>query len=205
MRRGVDKPKISGDRALSFDRGARAPRRLAADEIARTNAVHAVAAIRLLAFTGCRRGEIATLKWAEVDLGRRFLNLPDSKTGKKTVRLSEPAVEILRTLPRIVGNRLSSPAAARDGQTARSTRHGRACASAPGSRTCGFTICGTLSRRLELRLPSACRSSASFSATSTRRRRRATRTWRTIRRVAQTTLSARRSPRPSDSGDAAFR
>ena len=66
---------------------------------------------------------------------------------------------ILRTLPRIVGNRLSSPAAARDGQTARSTRHGRACASAPGSRTCGFTICGTLSRRLELRLPSACRSS----------------------------------------------
>jgi len=46
-------------------------------EIERTNAVHAVAAIRLLALTGCRRGEITELPWNEVDFERRLLNLPD--------------------------------------------------------------------------------------------------------------------------------
>ncbi|MCZ6593169.1 MAG: integrase arm-type DNA-binding domain-containing protein, partial [Alphaproteobacteria bacterium] len=37
----------------------------------------AIAAIRLLLFTGCRRGEILTLKWDYVDFQERCLRLPD--------------------------------------------------------------------------------------------------------------------------------
>ena len=41
----------------------------------------AVAAIRLLMLTGCRRDEILTLQWSDVDLEAGELHLPDSKTG----------------------------------------------------------------------------------------------------------------------------
>ncbi len=59
---------------------------------------HAVACVRLLMLTGCRLREILNLQWAHVDLERRTLNLPDSKTGKKIVGLSDAAIEILRGL-----------------------------------------------------------------------------------------------------------
>ncbi len=49
-------------------------------------------------FTGCRTGEILTLRWEEVDLERRTVRLPDSKTGAKTIHLSAPAVEVLKSL-----------------------------------------------------------------------------------------------------------
>lgn len=63
-----------------------------------------VAAIRLLLFTGCRMGEILHLRWADVDLERRLLLLPDSKTGRKTVLLNEPAIQVLEAIERIPGN-----------------------------------------------------------------------------------------------------
>jgi integrase len=62
---------------------------------------YAAAAIRLLLFTGCRLREILNLKWGEYDAGRGLLFLPDSKTGQKTVVLSEPAIALLEDLPRI--------------------------------------------------------------------------------------------------------
>lgn len=62
---------------------------------------HAVAAIRLLLLIGARRREILDLRWADVDIGRGVLFLPDSKTGKKTLVLSAPAIAILENLPRI--------------------------------------------------------------------------------------------------------
>ena len=39
----------------------------------------AVAAIRLLTLTGCRRNEVLNLRWR--DIGAEAINLPDSKTG----------------------------------------------------------------------------------------------------------------------------
>src|SRR6266478_1242610 len=56
---------------------------------------HLVAAFHLLLFTGCRLNEILRLKWAEVDVQRGLLLLPDSKTGKKAVVLNAPALQIL--------------------------------------------------------------------------------------------------------------
>lgn len=64
----------------------------------------AIAAIRLLVLTGCRRDEILAARWSWVDVERGTLNLPDSKTGAKVVQLSPAALDILERLPRIVGN-----------------------------------------------------------------------------------------------------
>ena len=45
----------------------------------------AMAALRLLIFTGARLGEILNLRWEEVDLEKGVLVLPDSKTGRKRI------------------------------------------------------------------------------------------------------------------------
>src|SRR4051812_20220876 len=63
-----------------------------------------VAAVRLLVLTGARLGEILSLRWADVNFEHGMLLLGDSKTGRKTVFLSKPALELLNTLPRILGN-----------------------------------------------------------------------------------------------------
>ncbi len=57
-------------------------------------------AIQLLLLTGARPAEIASLEWAHVDLTRAALNLPDSKTGAKTIHLSPAAVRLLKRWPR---------------------------------------------------------------------------------------------------------
>lgn len=75
----------------------------------------AIAAIRLLLLTGCRLREILRAEWSYVDFERGLLNLPTSKTGKKTVFLSAAALEILATLPRLDGNDFIIPGG-NDGQ-----------------------------------------------------------------------------------------
>ena len=64
----------------------------------------AILAARMLILTGCRLGEIMSLKWEYVDFDEHALRLPDSKSGKKTVHLGTPAVECLQTAQRIHGN-----------------------------------------------------------------------------------------------------
>ena len=68
--------------------------------LARHEAEHpkAIAVIRLLLLTGCRKGEIVTLKWSYYREGKLFL--PDSKTGPRTVWLSSAARAVLDGLPR---------------------------------------------------------------------------------------------------------
>jgi integrase len=63
----------------------------------------AAAALRLLVLTGARSGEILTLKWEHVDLKARALRLPTSKTGAKTITLSNAAAQVLEAVPRIEG------------------------------------------------------------------------------------------------------
>ena len=73
-------------------------------ESERGGSVYAIAGIKLLALTGCRRGEVLSLQWRHVDLDRQILNLPCSKTREKKVFLSPPAVALLRSLPIVDGN-----------------------------------------------------------------------------------------------------
>ena len=63
-----------------------------------------IAAIRLLIFTGARLGEVLNLEWEHVDFERTMLLLPDSKTGRKAVYLSAPALDVLSKLPHVEGN-----------------------------------------------------------------------------------------------------
>ncbi len=54
-------------------------------------------AVRLLALTGMRRTEATNLRWEWIRLGERpSIDLPDSKTGRKTVWLSDDAVAVLQ-------------------------------------------------------------------------------------------------------------
>jgi integrase len=64
----------------------------------------AVAAIKLLIFSGARRSEILNLRWSWIDFERGEARLPDSKTGPKTLHLPPPALEVLSKLPRVDGN-----------------------------------------------------------------------------------------------------
>lgn len=90
---------------------------LQADELARLGAAldkaeaenlvgpYALAALRLLILTGARLNEILILEWSHVDLERRILFLPDSKTGKKPLSLNDAAIDVLKALPRFANNR----------------------------------------------------------------------------------------------------
>jgi integrase len=87
-------------------------RYLTLDELARLGKVlreadgepEAATCIRLLLLTGCRLGEIQTLKWDYVDARAGVLRLPDSKTGAKVVPIGKAALDVLADIPRIEGN-----------------------------------------------------------------------------------------------------
>ena len=64
----------------------------------------AVAAFRLLMLTGCRKSEILTLRWEDVDIGAGELRLRDAKTGARAVAISPSARRVLKGLPRVPGN-----------------------------------------------------------------------------------------------------
>lgn len=71
---------------------------LAASERENDAPWQAVAAIRLLVLTGCRRNEILLLRWSEVDFDNALLRLNDSKTGPKNVPVGAPALQLLASL-----------------------------------------------------------------------------------------------------------
>lgn len=93
----------SRERFLSADELGRLGLALEEAEASGTSP-YVIAAIRLLIFTGARLSEILELRWENVDFERTILWLPDSKTGKKPIYVSAPALETLAGVPRIEGN-----------------------------------------------------------------------------------------------------
>ena len=62
------------------------------------------AVVRMLALTGARRDEIASLRWDEVDGDTITLSGERTKTGRPhTIPLSKPALDILASQPRVSG------------------------------------------------------------------------------------------------------
>ena len=103
--RHVEKyPEKKRERYLSKDELAKLGETLRQCEIDGIESQSAINAIRLLIFTGCRLSEIMTLKWDFVDLEHGALNLPDSKTGAKTVHIGGPAIDVLRQIDRLPDN-----------------------------------------------------------------------------------------------------
>ena len=87
-------PRNNVARFLDADELARLGRALDAHE---AEWPEAVAAIQLLALTGCRRSEVLDLRWR--DIGDDAINLADSKTGPRAVPLGEAARALIEALP----------------------------------------------------------------------------------------------------------
>ena len=54
--------------------------------------------------TGCRKSEILTLHWDDVDPTAGELRLRNTKTGSRMVLLTVPVLEVLEGIPRSPGN-----------------------------------------------------------------------------------------------------
>lgn len=72
----------------------------------------AIAAIRFLVLSGCRRNEALGMQWAWIDFERSIVSLPDSKTGAKVVLLGKEALNFIKALPKVHGSPLVFPSAA---------------------------------------------------------------------------------------------
>lgn len=102
---GVKKfPGRKMERFLSPAELARLGEALAAAASLGVESVYAIAALRLLILTGCRKNEILKLKRTYIDPYHRCLRLPDSKTGAKVVHLGAPAMRIIGAIPQVEGN-----------------------------------------------------------------------------------------------------
>jgi len=72
------------------------------EEVESLSAIHC---IKLLLFTGCRLSEIQTMKWEYIKWDKHEIHLPDSKTGAKTVYISDQVIQLLRHIK----NHLDTP------------------------------------------------------------------------------------------------
>jgi len=75
----------------------------------------AIAILKLLIFTGARKGEIESLEWQFVDLDGGYLRLADSKTGPKAIPLNAGARKVLSELPKLEGATFVFPAGKGEG------------------------------------------------------------------------------------------
>jgi integrase len=69
----------------------------------------------LLALTGCRLGEIESLRWSEVDEEGHCFRLEDSKSGASVRAVGREVFDVLRAVKRISGNPYVLPALRKTG------------------------------------------------------------------------------------------
>lgn len=75
------------------------------------------ALVLLSLMLGCRRSELLGAQWTYIDVERRTLKLPRTKTGNvHTIPLPQPALDVLAALPRMLGNPHIFPSPIEPGQ-----------------------------------------------------------------------------------------
>lgn len=105
----VRKTDNQNERYLTLDEVQRLGKAL--DELAAEGAnAKALDIMRLWALTGCRRDEIAALRWDEVDFEHGCLRFADTKTGKNVRPLGIAAIAILQRIDRVEGIDYAFPA-----------------------------------------------------------------------------------------------
>ncbi len=110
----VRKTDNQNERFLTLEEVARLGEAL--DELEREGAnPKALNIARLWALTGCRRDEIAGLRWPEVNFPEGFLELDDSKTGKSIRPLGAAALALLKSIDKQEGSGFVFPAERGDG------------------------------------------------------------------------------------------
>lgn len=95
----VQKTDCANERYLTLEELGQLGAACDALEAEGTN-VKALNITRLWVLTGCRRDEIAGLKWHEVDFDRGVLALDDSKTGRSIRPLATAAIVLLKGIDR---------------------------------------------------------------------------------------------------------
>ena len=103
--RGVPKyPDRKMNRFLSDEELVRLNQVLAEKTKADAASNYTIAAFRLLMYTGCRLGEVLSLKWEDVNLKENFIHLKDSKVGERGIPLNESAKNVILGLQKQVDN-----------------------------------------------------------------------------------------------------
>ncbi len=90
---GVRRPADGKRKARLDDEGYRKLGEILRQAEAKGESWQAVEAIRFAVLTGCRRGEVAALRRAELDFPGRALRLADTKTGESIRPLSAIAAD----------------------------------------------------------------------------------------------------------------
>ena len=91
-------PEGKRDRVLSPDEYRRFGKVLGAFEAKGSN-LKAIRAYRVIALTGCRRGEVFGLKRSEVDAHNQCLRFGDTKTGQQVRAIGRAAMDLLEPPP----------------------------------------------------------------------------------------------------------
>ena len=89
------------ERFLAADEYRRIGRALCELESESALRARAAAALRLLMLTGCRLGEVLTLRWDDIDRKVGELRLRDAKTGARMVPLTPTASRVLTEMRRV--------------------------------------------------------------------------------------------------------
>ena len=97
--KGVSKhPDKKMERYLSVEELIRLEQTLSERTTMGIASPYTLAAFRLIIYSGCRLGEVLSLKWEDVDFNDSCLRLKDSKTGKRTIPLNDSAIEVLHNV-----------------------------------------------------------------------------------------------------------
>jgi integrase len=102
---GVQKyPERKMERFLKKDELRRLEEIIKLEEIYRLKSPYVLAAIRILIYTGCRMGEILTLKWEDIHLEENYIHIKKSKTGEKIVPLNKASKNVIKAIEKQEGN-----------------------------------------------------------------------------------------------------
>lgn len=92
------------ERFLSLEEYKRLGQSLRDAEASGSETKSAVHALWLLMMTGCRLGEIQTLKWDYVEFELGEFRLPESKSGAKVVHVGSAVIERLKAVEKVADN-----------------------------------------------------------------------------------------------------
>ena len=111
------------ERFLTEDEYRRIGRALCVLEAGGPLQARAASALRLLMVTGCRLGEILTLRWDDVDRKAGELRLRDAKTGARMVPLTPTAEAVLAGIVRVPRSPWVFPGKGPDGHLSQLTTY----------------------------------------------------------------------------------